>query len=171
MKQPFRLVRLPPYGEAALRPHLRSFVVLSEPTGEGGTLSRRPFPASCNSPCDLLAKPGLLAVCVRLTSTFQGQLFHHRPASAGSYAPTARCPPVRAAGLRAFALHPFHQRASRRTSSACLREERIEERAQFEQIRDTKSGLSSAGQEVGVGNAQIGPFKGDAEYRSVRELQ
>src|SRR5262249_23938089 len=54
-------------------------------------------------------------VCVPRTSTFQGQLFHHRFASAGSYAPTARRPPVRATGLRAFALRPFHPLASRRT--------------------------------------------------------
>src|SRR5262249_22591549 len=93
----------------------RSFVALSELTGEGGRLSRRSFPASLHSPCDLLAKPGILGVCVPRTSTFQGQLFHHRFASAGSYAPTARRPPVRATGLRAFALRPFHPRASRRT--------------------------------------------------------
>src|SRR5262249_44379196 len=101
--------------EASLLPRLRSFVALSELTGEGGRLSRRSFPASLHSPCDLLAKPGILGVCVPRTSTFQGQLFHHRFASAGSYAPTARRPPVRATGLRAFALRPFHPRASRRT--------------------------------------------------------
>src|SRR5262249_31982971 len=101
--------------EASLLPRLRSFVALSELTGEGGRLSRRSFPASLHSPCDLLAKPGILGVCVPRTSTFQGQLFHHRFASAGSYAPTARRPPVRATGLRAFALRPFHPRAPRPT--------------------------------------------------------
>src|SRR5262245_37358440 len=97
----------PPYGTRS-QPCLRSFVALRELTGEGGGLSRRSFPASLHSPCDLLAKPGVLGVCVPLTSTFQGQLFHHRLASAGSYAPTTRRPPVRATGLRAPALRPFH---------------------------------------------------------------
>src|SRR5262245_38582661 len=59
------------------------------PTGEGGCLSRRSFPTSFNSPCDLLAKPGLLGVCVPRTSTFHGQLFHHGLASTRSYARTA----------------------------------------------------------------------------------
>src|SRR4051794_20962069 len=40
----------------------------------------------------------------RLTSTFQGQLFHRRFASAGSYAPTMRRPPVGPTELRACAL-------------------------------------------------------------------
>src|SRR5262249_13789177 len=35
----------------------------------------------------------------RLTATFQGQLFHRRLASPGSYVPTMHCPPVRAMGL------------------------------------------------------------------------
>jgi len=56
-------------------------------------------------------------------------------------------------------------------SSAWLREERIEEGAEFEEVRDTKRGSTLSRQEVGVGCAQIGPFGGDAEYRSVGELQ
>jgi hypothetical protein len=56
-------------------------------------------------------------------------------------------------------------------SSACLREEGIEERAKLEQVRDTKCGPTSPGQEKGIGDAQIGPLDGDAEHRSVGELQ
>src|SRR5215212_5789911 len=110
MDLPLSHVRLPPYGEVSLLPRLRSFVVLRacEPTGEGVTIYRRSFPTSCNSPCDLLAKPGVLAVCVRLTSTFQGQLFHHGFAPTRSYAPRARSLPAQATGLRAPALRPFH---------------------------------------------------------------
>src|SRR5262245_56877925 len=82
-------------------PHLRSFVVLRayEPTREGVTIYRR-FSHFVYSPCDLLAKPGLLGICVSLTSTFQGQLFHHGFASPRSYAPTAHRLPVQATGLR-----------------------------------------------------------------------
>src|SRR5438445_12636393 len=40
----------------------------------------------------------------RLTSTFAGQLFHHRLASTGSYAPTMRRLPVEPTELRADAL-------------------------------------------------------------------
>src|SRR5262245_57355032 len=86
------------------------------PTGEGVAIYRRSFPTSCDSPCDLSVKPGLLEVCVSLTSTFQGQLFHHGFASARSYAPTTHRLPVQAMGLRAscpssiptacFAAHP-----------------------------------------------------------------
>ena len=39
-----------------------------------------------------------------LTATFQGQLFHRRLASTGSYGPRTCRPPVRPAELRAFAL-------------------------------------------------------------------
>ena len=86
-------------------PRLRSFVVLiGEPAGEGVALYRRSKPASFDSPCDSLTKPGLLGVCVALTSTFQGQLFHRRIASPGSYAPTVQCPPIRALEVRAPAL-------------------------------------------------------------------
>ena len=77
------------------------------PTGDGGYVSRRSKPASCSSPCDSLAKPGLLAACVRLTSTFQGQLFHRGLASTRSYAPRACRLPVQATGLPAAAVPPF----------------------------------------------------------------
>jgi hypothetical protein len=50
-----------------------------------------------------------------IISTFQGQLFHHRLASTGSYGPTTYRPPVRPVELRTRALRSFRQRASRRT--------------------------------------------------------
>jgi hypothetical protein len=56
-------------------------------------------------------------------------------------------------------------------SSAWLREEGIEEGAEFEEVRDTKRGSCLSRQEIGVGDTQIGPFDGDAEHRPVRELQ
>jgi len=42
-----------------------------------------------------------------LTGTFQGQLFHRRLASTGSYGPTARRPPARPVGLRAHVPSPI----------------------------------------------------------------
>src|SRR5262249_5585880 len=50
--------------------------------------------------CDLLAKPGLLGTCASRTGTFEGQLFHHRVASAGSYAPRAGPLPVQTTEVR-----------------------------------------------------------------------
>jgi hypothetical protein len=65
-----------------------------------------------SSPWGLLVKPGLLEVCVFLTSTFQGQLFRHRFASAGSYAPTTRCLPAQAPEVRDYSLPSFQNHAS-----------------------------------------------------------
>jgi hypothetical protein len=56
-------------------------------------------------------------------------------------------------------------------SSPWLREDGIEEGAEFEEVRDTKRGSALSRQEIGVGGAQIGPCDGDAEHRPVRELQ
>jgi len=80
---------------------------LANQPGKGGSITRRSFPTSCNSPCDLLAKPGLLGVCVSLTSTFQGQLFHRGLASARSYAPTAHRLPEQAVELPASCPSPI----------------------------------------------------------------
>jgi len=107
----------PPIWRGVITTRLRSFVVLNGPTGEGVTVYRRSFSASLNSPCGPSAKPGLLGVCVSRTSTFQGQLFHHRVASAGSYAPTAQCLPTQALEVRDIALPSFLHRASWRTRS------------------------------------------------------
>jgi hypothetical protein len=88
--------------------------------------------------------------------------------------------PGATAGVREWARggrhHSLDSRAEwvgRQSSAswACLREEGIEERAQLEQVRDTKRGPASAGQVIGVGDTQISPVDGDAEYRPVRELQ
>ena len=58
-------------------------------------------PLRLDSPCDPSAKPGLLGTCDSLTGTFQGQLFHRRLASAGSYAPRACRLPAQATEVRA----------------------------------------------------------------------
>src|SRR5262245_8331005 len=89
------------------------------PTGEGVAIYRRSFPTSCDSPCDLSVKPGLLGVCVSLTSTFQGQLFHHGFASARSYAPTTHRLPVQAMGLRASCPSSIPTACFAAHSSAC----------------------------------------------------
>jgi hypothetical protein len=86
-----------------------------------GHVSRRSKPASLA----LTVLPRLSSLACwrpvsRLTSTFQGQLFHRPGASPGSYGPTTCRPPVRPAGLRAMLFRPFHQRASWRTRLSCL---------------------------------------------------
>src|SRR4051812_45824351 len=71
----------------------------------GGCVSRRLKPASLALAMLLLHQAWPVGgTASRLTSTFQGQLFHRRFASAGSYAPTMRRPPVGPTELRACAL-------------------------------------------------------------------
>src|SRR5262249_8042334 len=53
----------------------------------GDLFARRLKPASCNSPCYLFVKPGLLAAYIRLTSTFQGQLSDRQEPSPDSFRP------------------------------------------------------------------------------------
>jgi hypothetical protein len=55
-------------------------------------------------------------------------------------------------------------------SSACL-PERSKERAEIEEIGDTQSRSSSAGEMKGVRNTQVGPFDGDAKHGSVGQLE
>jgi hypothetical protein len=115
-------VRLPPFAKMGkpFATQLRGFRFRSRQPGKGAAFPEGQDPLRLNSPCDLLAKPRFLGVCVSRTSTFQGQLFHHRFASTGSYAPTARCLPVQAPGVRALRpfphstirLHGAHQKGS-----------------------------------------------------------
>ena len=56
-------------------------------------------------------------------------------------------------------------------SSACLREEWGDECPQFEEVGDAETNSPPPGQVVGVRDAQVRPFDGDAEYGSVGELE
>src|SRR4051812_31373219 len=71
----------------------------------GGCVSRRLKPASLALAMLLLHQAWPVGgTASRLTSSFQGQLFHRRFASTGSYVPTMRRPPVGPTELRACAL-------------------------------------------------------------------
>ena len=56
-------------------------------------------------------------------------------------------------------------------SSACLREELVDERPQLKQIGHAKRGPPLSGQLIGLRGTQVRPLDGDAEDRPVRELQ
>ena len=113
---PLTIARLPPHGVVShsTPTQLRGFQPLRAPCqpGKGWRFTEGRNPLRLYSPCDLLAKHRVLGVCVPLTVTCLGQLFHRRLASTGSYGLGLKGLPVQALEVLAFAVPSFHCHAS-----------------------------------------------------------
>ena len=107
-------VHLPPHGGSAVSTYAASWPHTGQP-GKGWCFTEGRNPLRLDSPCGLLTKPRVLGVCVPLTSTFQGQLFHSGRHLLAATPPTVHRLPAQPVGVLTLVVPPFHPRASWRT--------------------------------------------------------